>query len=99
PDARIPSSYALHQNHPNPFNPSTTIRYDLPQPCRVTLSIFDLSGRQVCVLKQGEREGAGAWSVVWRGRDTAGRQVASGAYFYRLEAGKFVETRRMILVR
>ncbi|MFH1845858.1 MAG: right-handed parallel beta-helix repeat-containing protein [bacterium] len=99
PAARIPSFYALHQNHPNPFNPSTTIRYDLPRPCRVTLSIFDLSGRQVKVLKQGEQEGAGAWSVVWRGRDTAGRQVASGAYFYRLEAGKFVETRRMILLK
>ncbi len=89
----------LAQNYPNPFNPSTTIRYDLPEPCRVSVKIYDVAGRLVSVLKDQVAEGAGRHEVAWEGRDRSGRTVAAGVYFYRLEAGTTSETRRMVLLK
>jgi len=89
----------LHQNVPNPFNPATRIRFDLPGPETISLRIYDLAGRLVRTLLDAEACPAGPGEVVWRGRDEAGRQVASGTYFYRLEAGPHGETKRMVLVR
>jgi hypothetical protein len=95
----VPASFALHPSVPNPFNPASTIRYDLPQQTRVSLRIFDLSGRLVRSLVNGAMVEAGSHEVVWRGQDQTGRKVAAGVYLYRLEAGEFSETRRMTLVK
>ena len=81
------------------FNPQTTIAFEIPSQQDVTLRVFDLSGRLVRNLIQGELRTPGRHEVVWNGRDDAGRQVASGTYFYRLEAGEFAETKRMVLVK
>ena len=72
---------------PNPFNPRTTISYNLPVTSRISLRIFDISGRLVKTLLNGEMVEAGGKEIVWRGRDNSGRQAASGTYFYRLDVG------------
>jgi len=95
----LPTSFALHQCVPNPFNPSTMIDFDLPMPAGVDLRIFDVSGRLVRVLLQGEILETGRRSVVWSGTDGAGRLVHSGTYIYRLQAGNYVETKRMTLLK
>jgi len=89
---------ALHANEPNPFNPSTTIRYSLAAPGRVDLRIHDLRGRVVRTLVAAERP-AGGHMELWDGRDDAGRRVASGVYFYRIETGAFVQARKMLLLK
>jgi len=83
---------------PNPFNPMTTIRFDLPVAGQAQLSIYDLAGRLVRVLVEGERP-AGSHEAVWDGRDQSGRAMASGSYLARLVAGGKVEAVRMGLVR
>lgn len=94
----IPDRFSLFQNHPNPFNPSTTIRFDVPYASRVKLRVFDLLGREIRTLFDGEQK-AGTSDVVWDGTDYSGLRVASGVYFYRLDASGYSETRKMILVR
>jgi hypothetical protein len=89
----IPSTFALHQNYPNPFNPSTTISYDLPVRARVKLVIYNLLGQEVATLVNGEQE-PGRYNVKFDARG-----LPSGIYFYRLEAGKFVDVKKMILVK
>ncbi len=98
PQQAVPVSYALHANMPNPFNPETTIRFELPQLTPVRLEVYDVLGQRVRVLV-AEPLAAGAHRVVWDGRNAAGAQVSSGAYFYRLQAGAFVQTRRMMLIK
>jgi hypothetical protein len=94
----LPRSFALRQNVPNPFNPTTRIRFDLPEAAGVRLVIYDVSGRKIRELASGAMA-AGAREVTWDGRDAAGRAAASGIYFYRLDAGRFTQTRKMILLR
>ena len=89
----------LGQNVPNPFNPQTTIAFELKERQEVRLRVFDLAGRLVKSLIGGEGYTSGCHEVVWNGRDEAGRRVAFGTYFYRLEAGSFSETKRMVLVK
>jgi hypothetical protein len=90
--ASIPTEYSLSQNYPNPFNVSTIIEYELPKPCWVRLEVFNIQGQRVDVLTDGwERPGSKA--VRWD------RQAASGIYFYRLMAGDFIDTKRMLLVK
>lgn len=89
----LPGSYALLQNYPNPFNPGTTIRYILPASSSVRLSVYDVLGREVSVLVNG-REDAGPHEV----RFDAGN-LSSGVYFYRLQAGGFVEAKRMLIMK
>ena len=97
--AKLESAFeALHQNVPNPFNPVTTIRFDLPWREQVRLVVFDVSGRLVRVLTDGAME-PGRKSVTWNGRDSQRNLVASGVYFYRLVAGDFVQTKKMVLLR
>jgi len=89
----IPSTFALYQNYPNPFNPATTISYDLPVRAKVKLVIYNLLGQEVATLVNGEQE-PGRYNVRF---DASG--LPSGIYFYRLEAGKFVDVKKMILVK
>lgn len=81
----LPQAFELSQNYPNPFNPETTIAYRLPQAASVELAVYDLSGRRVATIATGMKA-AGAHAARWNGRDGAGNRVASGVYFYRLEA-------------
>ena len=89
----IPRQFGLKQNYPNPFNPSTTIKYELPKSSLVTLTVYDLLGREVSVLVN-ERRDAGVHETKF---DGAG--LASGVYFYRLTAGSFVQTRKLLLMK
>ena len=93
-----PISYALEQNAPNPFNPQTEIRFLLPRSGPVSLRVYDLLGQVVDVLADAERP-AGYHRVVWDGRDANGRDVASGVYFYTMEADDFRQTRKLLLLR
>ncbi len=88
-----PGAYWLAQNYPNPFNPSTTIRYTLAQAGQVSLKIFDLAGQEIATLVEG-KQSAGEHHVQWQAEG-----APSGVYFYRLQAGEKVETRKMILMR
>ncbi len=95
----MPMRPALGDNYPNPFNPVTTIRFDVPSPGgRVRLSVHDVSGRVVTTLVDEEVPG-GRYSAVWDGRDGGGRPVASGVYFYRISMPDFSERRRMVLLK
>ncbi len=89
----------LYDAYPNPFNPRTTIAFDNPAQAAVSLRVFDLAGRLVNVLINGEVVSQGRNEVVWGGRDMAGRVVSAGVYFYRLEAGNFSQTKGMVLVK
>jgi hypothetical protein len=98
-DAGAPgAAVLLAQNAPNPFNPVTTIRFQVSHDGPVALRISDLRGARVRTLVDGRRR-AGAYAVEWDGRDARGREVASGVYVYALEAGGCTEARRMILVK
>ncbi len=90
---------ALHQSYPNPFNPSTTITYDLPEKGRVKLDIYDAAGRFVKSLLDRTQNRGSNKSVVWNGKDTAGNRVCSGVYFYRLRFGREELSRKMILLK
>ena len=89
----------LFQNVPNPFNPSTSVRYYLPREAAVTLKVYDTAGRLVATLVDDEVRAAGPNVVEWNGRDTNGRVAASGVYFYRLESDKYTASRKMVLLR
>jgi outer membrane protein assembly factor BamB len=93
-----PTDFALWQNYPNPFNPETTVRYSLPWESQVRLSIFNVLGQEVVSLAEG-RQAAGLHVATWDGLDAIGKPAASGLYFCRLQAGNFVETRKMVLLR
>jgi aminopeptidase N len=95
----LPRAFSLHQNHPNPFNPSTVIAFDVPDDLRgedLRLEIFDIRGRLVRVLLSGTAV-PGRNEVAWDGRDGQGAALASGAYFYRLRIADRTEVRRMVL--
>ncbi|MGD9548531.1 MAG: FlgD immunoglobulin-like domain containing protein [Candidatus Krumholzibacteriia bacterium] len=98
-DVGVPGAAVLAGNYPNPFNPTTTIAFELPVQERVRLQVLDLRGRLVRTLVNGESQPAGSNRTVWNGCDDSGRQVASGTYFYRLEAGSYRETKRMVLIK
>jgi hypothetical protein len=97
-DNVLPERFALRQNYPNPFNPTTTIAYDLPIASDVKMSIYNVKGQKVAELINGSVD-AGYQTVEWDGRNSFGAQVATGVYFYRIEAGNFVQTRKMILIK
>jgi hypothetical protein len=90
---KIPKQYSLYQNYPNPFNPTSVIRYDLPKSSFVTLRVYDVLGREVGTLVN-ERQEPGVHQVNWQASG-----FASGVYFYRLRAGSFVQTKKLILLR
>lgn len=98
----LPSSFQLNQNFPNPFNPSTEIKYDLPTRAKVLLKVFNLLGQEVATLVDEDKL-AGNYSATWDGRSDSGAPVASGIYFYKLIAeadnNAFVETKKMMLLK
>ncbi len=96
--ADAPKAYALAQNFPNPFNPSTTIRYDMKAKGLVTVKIYDVAGRLVRTLVN-EAKDAGAYAAVWDGRNNGGVGVASGIYFYKMETSAFSATKKLVLLR
>ena len=91
--------YALYQNTPNPFNPMTVIRYTLPESAPVSLRIYDLSGRLVRVVVDGNTLAAGSHQAVWDGRDGTDRIQATGVYIYRLQTASFSEMKMMTLLK
>ncbi|MDW8466925.1 MAG: alpha-amylase family glycosyl hydrolase [Chloroherpetonaceae bacterium] len=93
-EATVPKTFALEQNYPNPFNPTTTIRYQLPVASDVSLKVYDVLGREIATLVRA-RQAAGAYQVQW----SADAGLSSGVYFYRLQAGNFVQTRKMMLIK
>ena len=93
-----PMRTELHQNYPNPFNPVTTIAYDLRAPAQVELTVYSVRGERIRRLV-GRQQGAGRYTVTWQGVNDAGQPVASGVYFYKLVAGDYVNTRKMILLK
>ena len=90
---KLPVDFVLHQNYPNPFNPVTTIGFALPHPAHVILKIYNIAGQEVATLVN-EKLAAGRFKAPWNG---AG--FASGVYLYRFQAGDFVETRKLSLVK
>jgi hypothetical protein len=93
-DSGVPREYVLYENYPNPFNPSTTITYDLPNEADVVLKIYDMLGREVTTLVDA-RQGAGHHAVSFA--PTTG--LASGAYIYQIQAGSFRDRKKMMLIK
>jgi hypothetical protein len=94
-----PQAYRLYAGYPNPFNPQTTLSYDLPAATKVNLHVYDLAGRLIRTLKQATVEPQGRHQVAWYGRDDSGRRVASGVYFCRLQARSFTQVKRLMMVK
>jgi hypothetical protein len=94
----LPTGFALHQNHPNPFNPITEIRFELDRQVLVTLSVYNILGQEVIRLTDSEYP-AGSHAVIWDGTDDNGQQVASGIYLYQIKAGDFSAGRKMVLLK
>jgi hypothetical protein len=94
----LPAAYTLSQNIPNPFNPETEIRYGLLEDGQVTVVVYDITGRMVST-RVDDWQPAGWYTVTWDGRDEEGEAIASGVYIYRLTAGRFTATKRMVLIR
>jgi predicted CXXCH cytochrome family protein len=97
-DETVPMLYALEQNYPNPFNPSTEIQFSVPVHSPVRMEVFDMSGQRIATLLDQEMA-PGTYRVTWNGTGAAGRTVASGVYLYRIQAGSFVATRKMVFVK
>ncbi len=97
-DDLIPTSFVLHQNYPNPFNPVTTLRYDLPENSYVNVTVYDMLGREVKTLVNTTQE-AGFKSVLWNATNDYGKPVSVGVYLYKIQAGEFVQTKKMVLLK
>lgn len=93
PTSRLPKEFGLDQSYPNPFNPTTTINFQVPKSASVTIKIFDMLGRQVRTLMEKDYK-PGFHSIEWDGKDEFGRQVASGTYLYLMRAGNFTQVKK-----
>ena len=94
----IPLKYILHQNYPNPFNPITTLQYDLPENGLVNVTVYDMLGRQVKTLINQTQE-AGYKSVIWNATTDYGKPVSAGVYLYQIQAGEYISTKKMVLLK
>jgi hypothetical protein len=97
-ETSAPTSYRLLQNHPNPFNAGTLIKYEIPQAGPVSMKIYNLTGQEILELVNVVQS-PGRYQINWDGRDSQGKIVPSGVYFCRIQAGSFVQTQRMIVIR
>ena len=93
-----PKEFALEQNFPNPFNPETEIRFQLPESSSVVLKIYNILGQEIRTLADRQYK-AGFYSVLWDGKDYRGNMVSSGIYLYQLQAGSFSQIKKMSLLR
>ncbi len=96
-ESKVSKSLELHQNYPNPFNPTTVIPYSIPDIAEVQLSVYNLLGQKIRTLIDNVQD-PGSYKVTWNGKDDSGKMVSSGIYFYRLAAGIFSQTRKLILL-
>jgi len=94
----LPTQFGLDQNYPNPFNPTTVISFDVPKPSAVRIVVYDILGKEVRTLVNNTMS-PGTYHVTWDGLNDEGRQVSSGIYFYRMEAGSFVSMKKMLLLK
>jgi hypothetical protein len=94
----LPKKIYLYQNYPNPFNPVTTLRYDLPEDALVNITIYDMMGREVKTLVNATQD-AGFKSIIWNATNNQGNPVSAGMYLYQIQAGEFVQTRKMLLLK
>jgi len=94
----LPDEFALHQNYPNPFNPVTTLRYDLAEDALVIIIIHDMLGRQVKTLINRTQD-AGYKSVIWNATNDYGKPVSAGIYLYQIQAGEYISTKKMVLLK
>ena len=88
----------MHQNFPNPFNPITTLMYDLPSDAFVTLTVYDMLGKEITQLVNTTQL-PGFKLVQWDATDSMGRPVSAGVYLYQIQAGEFVQTKKMVLLK
>lgn len=88
----------LYQNYPNPFNPKTTIEYSLTESCDVTLKIYNMAGKLIRTLVD-EYQSAGSYSIIWHGDNEVGEEIASGVYFFQIQAGDLVSTKKMVVLK
>ena len=95
----MPKEFTLSQNYPNPFNPSTSIQFGLPVQAPVTMEIYNILGVKVRTLLQGQVMSAGIHQMEWNGKDDAGTSVTSGVYLYRINAGSFQVTKKMMMLK
>jgi hypothetical protein len=95
---QIPLQFALHQNYPNPFNPVTTLRYELPENGLVTITIYDMLGKQQKTLIN-QTQDAGYKSIIWDATNDYGKPVSAGIYLYQIQAGEFVQTKKIVLLK
>ena len=94
----IPTVFSLEQNYPNPFNPSTQVRYALPEASKVSISIYDMMGREVRSLVNGSMD-AGYHTALWNATNDNGNPVSAGMYIYTIQAGDFRQVKKMILLK
>jgi hypothetical protein len=94
----FPHGFALEQNFPNPFNPSTTIRYELPEDGLVNITIYDITGRHISTLVSSHQN-AGYKSIQWNATNNHGEPVSAGVYLYKIQAGEFLQTKKMVLLK
>jgi hypothetical protein len=94
----VPQSFHLDQNYPNPFNPVTTLRYDLPENSLVNITIYDMLGREVKTLIN-QTQNSGYKSLIWDATNDYGEPVSAGLYLYRIRAGDFRQTKKMVLLK
>jgi len=94
----IPTEFALHENYPNPFNPTTTLRFDLPEVSNITLTIYNMLGQRVRTFNMNDTP-AGYHSIKWNATNDYGEQVGAGVYLYQLQTKDFVKTRKMVLLK
>ncbi|MFH0735935.1 MAG: T9SS type A sorting domain-containing protein, partial [bacterium] len=95
----IPNTYALGQNFPNPFNPTTQIRFNLPEASVVSLAVYNVLGQKINTLINNKEFNSGSFNVTWNGQNDFGMTVPSGVYFYRIETPNFVETKKMMMLK
>ena len=97
-ETSLPTKYAIHQNYPNPFNPVTSLRYDLPENSLVNITIYDMMGRDVKTLINQSQD-AGFKSIIWDATNDYGKPVSAGIYLYQIQAGEYISTKKMVLLK
>jgi len=94
----LPYRFGLSQNYPNPFNPMTNLEYNLPRRSHVTIEVFNVIGQKVLTLVDRD-ESAGSYRITWDGTNSSGEKEPTGIYLYRFQAGDYIETKKMVLLK